>query len=116
LNLLNNAVDSIDQGGGTVTVRTRLADNGSVLLEVQDTGIGIAEANLSRIFDPFYTTKPVGQSTGLGLSICYGIINKLGGDISVRSAKQQGTTFTVNLPRPKESVRAGQGQSGDSAS
>jgi len=116
LNLLNNAVDSIDQGGGTVTVRTRLADNGSVLLEVQDTGIGIAEANLSRIFDPFYTTKPVGQGTGLGLSICYGIINKLGGDISVRSAKQQGTTFTVNLPRPKESVRAGQGQSGDSAS
>ena len=60
--------------------------------------MGIAPANLPRIFDPFYTTKPVGQGTGLGLSICYGIVKKLGGDIKVRSAKQKGTAFTVILP------------------
>ncbi|MFH1091312.1 MAG: HAMP domain-containing sensor histidine kinase, partial [Pseudomonadota bacterium] len=65
---------------------------------VADTGRGIPEAILSRIFDPFFTTKPVGQGTGLGLSICFGIISKLGGDISVRSAVRQGTVFTVRLP------------------
>jgi two-component system NtrC family sensor kinase len=63
-------------------------------VEVADDGIGIAEANLPRIFDPFYTTKPVGQGTGLGLSICYGIVKKLGGDIGVQSAKEKGTTFS----------------------
>jgi len=107
LNLLNNAVDSIDQRGGTVTVRTDQGKDGKVRLEVEDTGIGIAEANLSRIFDPFYTTKPVGQGTGLGLSICYGIINKLGGEISVRSAKGKGTAFTVKLPGPKPAAGPG---------
>lgn len=97
LNLVNNAVDAIDSEGGEVKVITA-RQNGKVRLTVTDTGIGIAQANLSRIFDPFYTTKPVGQGTGLGLSICYGIINKLGGDIKVASAKGKGSRFTVLLP------------------
>jgi two-component system NtrC family sensor kinase len=95
-------VDAISSEGGTVTVTTRL-ENGSVRMSVSDTGIGIADANLARIFDPFYTTKPVGQGTGLGLSICYGIINKLGGEIKVTSAKGKGSTFTVILPARQES-------------
>ena len=97
LNLFNNSVDAIGGSGGIITVRSRLQD-GNIEVEVEDNGMGIAPANLARIFDPFYTTKPVGQGTGLGLSICYGIIKKLGGDIRVRSAKQKGTTFTIVLP------------------
>ncbi|MCF8042163.1 MAG: two-component sensor histidine kinase [Desulfarculaceae bacterium] len=102
LNLVNNAVDAISSEGGTVKVTTSL-ENGAVRMSVSDTGIGIADANLARIFDPFYTTKPVGQGTGLGLSICYGIINKLGGEITVTSAKGKGSTFTVILPARQDS-------------
>jgi len=97
LNLMNNAVDSIGKGGGMVRVSTkRLGD--AIELAVSDTGEGIPEANLSRIFDPFYTTKAVGHGTGLGLSICYGIIKKMGGDISVRSTVGHGTTFYLVWP------------------
>ncbi|MBU1277389.1 MAG: two-component sensor histidine kinase [Proteobacteria bacterium] len=102
LNLVNNAVDAINSEGGTVTVTTS-HENDTAKLSVSDTGIGIADANLARIFDPFYTTKPVGQGTGLGLSICYGIINKLGGEIKVASAKGKGSTFTVILPTRQDS-------------
>ncbi len=105
LNLVNNAVDAINAEGGTVRVTTS-RENATVRLSVSDTGIGIAEANLARIFDPFYTTKPVGQGTGLGLSICYGIVNKLGGEIKVTSAKGKGSTFTVLLPVPPDSPPA----------
>ncbi|MCF8034908.1 MAG: two-component sensor histidine kinase [Desulfarculaceae bacterium] len=105
LNLVNNAVDAIDSEGGVVSVRSN-PDNGWVRLTVSDTGIGIAPANLARIFDPFYTTKPVGQGTGLGLSICYGIINKLGGEIKVTSAKGKGSTFVVLLPAISQSEAA----------
>jgi len=97
LNLVNNAVDAIDSEGGEVKVITT-QEGEMVKLTISDTGIGIAPANLARIFDPFYTTKPVGQGTGLGLSICYGIINKLGGEIKVTSAKGKGSTFIVMLP------------------
>ncbi len=97
LNLANNALDAMDKSGGTLTIRTRAARE-HVELEVEDTGVGIAQSNLLRLFDPFYTTKPVGKSTGLGLSICYGIVKKLSGDIRVESAKGKGTTFTIELP------------------
>ena len=97
LNLMNNAVDSIGKGGGIVTVGTKRQGD-TIELMVSDTGEGIPEANLARIFDPFFTTKPVGHGTGLGLSICYGIIKKMGGDISVRSIVEHGTTFSVVLP------------------
>jgi len=97
LNLINNALDAMEKGGGTIDISTRL-DGKNVVLEVSDTGKGIPEANLSRMFDPFFTTKPVGKGTGLGLSICYGIIKKLGGDISVDSQVDEGTTFRVSIP------------------
>ena len=98
LNLVNNAIDAIERPGGTVTVTTRSVGD-EVVLEVQDTGKGIPEANLGRIFDPFFTTKPVGQGTGLGLPICYGIVEKMGGRITVESEIEKGTTFTVFMPR-----------------
>ena len=100
LNLLNNSVDAMTSSGGIIRISTQTSD-GQIILTIADNGIGIAEANLARIFDPFYTTKPVGQGTGLGLSICYGIIKKLGGDIQVQSAKGRGTTFTISLPAAK---------------
>ncbi len=105
LNLLNNSVDAMDSSGGNIHLSTQLNDD-QILLKIADNGIGIAEANLARIFDPFYTTKPVGQGTGLGLSICYGIIKKLGGDIQVQSAKGQGTTFSIFLPISKDKTGA----------
>ena len=68
------------------------------MAEVRDSGAGMAEAELSKIFEPFYTTKPPGRGTGLGLSICYGIIQQHRGRIAVDSAPGQGSTFRVYLP------------------
>lgn len=97
LNLINNALDAMEKTGGVIDITSRV--NGSfVVVDVADNGPGIAKANLTRIFDPFYTTKPVGKGTGLGLSICYGIIKKMGGDITVNSAKGVGATFHVHIP------------------
>jgi len=94
-------VDAMEKDGGTITVTTACrADH--LVVEVEDSGPGIPPANLDRIFDPFYTTKPVGKGTGLGLSICYGIIKKMGGDIHVRSVMDHGTTFTIEVPIRKE--------------
>ena len=101
LNLINNAVDAMEKEGGAITVTTRRKED-HLVVEVADTGPGIPPANLDRIFDPFYTTKPVGKGTGLGLSICYGIIKKMGGDIRVHSAMDEGTIFTIEIPIPKE--------------
>jgi two-component system, NtrC family, sensor kinase len=97
LNLINNAIDAIGPNGGNVEITTRVDDH-HVVVDVGDTGQGIPKANLVRIFDPFFTTKPVGKGTGLGLSICYGIIKKLGGDITVNSSVGLGTTFHLHFP------------------
>jgi two-component system, NtrC family, sensor kinase len=97
LNLINNALDAMEKTGGTLEVSARQeADH--ILIDVADNGPGIPRANLARIFDPFFTTKPVGSGTGLGLSICYGIIHKMGGEISVKSAVDVGTTFQIRIP------------------
>ena len=101
LNLINNAVDAMERQGGEIVVATRREKN-QLVIEVRDTGPGIPPANLDRIFDPFYTTKPVGKGTGLGLSICYGIIKKMGGDISVDSTMDEGTTFVIKIPVREE--------------
>ena len=98
LNLINNALDAMKGEGGDLTISSS-ADDESVRIRVEDTGHGIPQANLARIFDPFFTTKPVGKGTGLGLSICYGIIKKMGGDITVSSVVDKGTVFTMILPR-----------------
>jgi signal transduction histidine kinase len=96
MNLLTNAEQAIPVHG-TITLRTGV-DGDSVWFEVQDTGCGIAPDKLSRIFEPFYTSKPVGQGTGLGLSISFGIVQRHGGTISVKSAPGAGSTFRVTLP------------------
>jgi two-component system, NtrC family, sensor kinase len=98
MNLINNSLDAIDSSkGGNVTIATRIRD-GFVVIDVADDGPGIPEAYLQRIFDPFFTTKPPGKGTGLGLSICYGIVSKMGGEISVNSAPELGTAFHILLP------------------
>lgn len=101
LNLINNAIDAIGAAGGTVEITTRV-DGNKIVVDVADTGHGIPQSVMARIFDPFFTTKPVGKGTGLGLSICYGIIKKMGGDITVNSAVNMGTAFHVHLPLPPE--------------
>jgi two-component system NtrC family sensor kinase len=102
LNLINNAVDAMDsKGGGTIDITSRL-DEDNIIINFSDNGPGIHRNNLARIFDPFFTTKPVGKGTGLGLSICYGIIKKMGGEIDVKSVINEGTTFSIRIPIPKD--------------
>jgi two-component system NtrC family sensor kinase len=101
LNLINNSCDAIDARGGTIEISTRKTKDHTVV-DVTDDGPGIPQPNLARIFDPFFTTKPVGKGTGLGLSICYGIVKKIGGDITVNSAVGVGTTFHVYIPLAPE--------------
>lgn len=97
VNLIENARDAMPSGG-TVSIRTRNGPIGMVTLEVSDNGMGIAPENLSKLFTPFFTTKPIGIGTGLGLAIIYGIIKLHRGQINVRSELEKGTTFTINLP------------------
>ncbi|HJR27441.1 MAG TPA: ATP-binding protein [Pseudomonas sp.] len=97
MNLIVNASQAMGPKRGTITLRTGL-EGETVSIEVADTGSGIEPECLQKIFDPFYTTKPVGQGTGLGLSLSYGIVKKHRGDISVRSEVGVGTTFRVELP------------------
>jgi signal transduction histidine kinase len=101
LNLLMNACDALG-GKGTIRIRTRVRTSAGaatgVRLEFHDDGPGIAPEAQGRIFEPFYTTKPVGQGTGLGLSISYGIVERHGGRMLVGSAPGEGTTFVIELP------------------
>jgi len=96
-NLILNARDAIPDGG-RITVSTDTAEDGSLIAEISDTGIGIAPENVAKIYDPFYTTKGVGQGTGLGLAVSYGIIQEHAGRIIVDSLPGRGTTFRIILP------------------
>jgi CheY-like chemotaxis protein len=97
LNLLTNAVQAMSPGGGVLRVRSYLAE-GSVRLEVTDTGPGICAEARAHIFEPFFTTKKEGEGTGLGLSVSYGIVTAHGGTIEVVETGVGGTTFRVALP------------------
>ncbi len=103
LNLFLNARDAMPKGGW-LSIETRLSGD-RVVVKIGDTGGGIDKENLSRIYDPFFTTKPIGQGTGLGLSITYGIIREHGGVITCDSAEGQGTIFTLALPLQQASSR-----------
>lgn len=98
LNLVVNAAQAMGEQRGKITLRTGMADDHTVKLEVEDTGNGIAPDTLSRIFDPFFTTKAVGKGTGLGLSLAYGIVQKHKGRIEVDTELGRGTCFRVLLP------------------
>jgi signal transduction histidine kinase len=97
MNLLMNAVQAIEVHG-KITIRTG-QEGDNVWVEIEDTGSGIDPQNLNRVFDAFFTTKPIGKGTGLGLSLSYSIVQKHGGKIELRSELGKGTTFKVVLPQ-----------------
>ncbi len=96
LNLLMNSRDFMPEGGKIVINGSRNGD--FIILDFMDTGIGIEPDSLSKVFDPFYTTKKDGAGSGLGLSVCYGIIKNHGGSINARNRREGGAQFTVKLP------------------
>ncbi len=108
LNLINNAVYAM-KGGGTISVSTRLLDDGKwIEIRVSDTGSGIMKEHRKNIFDPLFTTKKVGDGTGLGLSVSYGIITRHRGTITFQTkteeeSKEHGTTFIITLPAMADS-------------
>jgi two-component system, NtrC family, sensor histidine kinase HydH len=104
INLLTNAIEATPAGGRVEVSGTRRPDNGrqGVVIEVRDTGSGIAEDVLPRIFDPFFSTKSTRQGAGLGLAICRDLVRSNGSEIQVASRPGEGTTFTVWLPEAKE--------------
>ena len=96
MNLLVNAAQSMKEKG-EITIQTR-ATNSHVEIKISDTGCGITEEDLKRIYDPFFTTKPVGKGTGLGLNVSFNIVKKHNGAIHATSEVGRGTTFTIALP------------------
>jgi len=102
LNLFLNARDAMPKGGW-VSIATHVED-GQAVIEVGDTGAGIQADHLSRIYDPFFTTKPIGQGTGLGLSITYGIVREHGGVITCESAEGKGTVFRLHFPLAQDAA------------
>lgn len=119
MNLCSNAFYSMREKGGTLTIILEQKSSEKcgdldvgfgdtcLCLTVQDTGVGMEDATLQRIFNPFFTTKEPGEGTGMGLSVVLGIVQDLGGDVQVESAIDKGTTFSIFLPL------AGQGGNGD---
>jgi two-component system cell cycle sensor histidine kinase/response regulator CckA len=100
-NLLGNAAEAIPEGDVAhqeIHISTRTSAAGDAVVEIHDSGVGIPHEVLTRVFDAFFTTKPVGTGTGLGLSICRAQLQALGGDITAQSAPGAGTTFRVTLP------------------
>ncbi len=103
LNLFNNAIDAITErhgaSGGSLRINVHPDNsNRQIMIQIRDNGMGISPENLKKIFSPFFTTKPVGKGTGLGLAVCFGIIDNMGGKIEVESEKGKGTTFIIHLP------------------
>jgi len=95
-NLILNAIQAMPEGG-ELTLRTSVDSNGQVKIEVQDTGCGISQENMHKLFTPFFTTKGKGKGVGLGLPVAYGIIQRHQGRIEVQSEEGKGTTFTIYL-------------------
>jgi len=106
LNLINNAFYAVDEKKKqnlngyepTVTISTK-KEKDNIEIKVKDNGNGIPKKVLDKIFQPFFTTKPTGQGTGLGLSLSYDIVNAHGGKLSVDTKEERGTEFTMQLPK-----------------
>jgi len=101
LNIVLNASQAMNENG-LLKVRS-FNDENQIHIEIEDNGCGIEKEHLKHIFEPFFTTKEVGQGTGLGMSICYDIIKKHGGNITIKSEVDKGTTFHIILPILRES-------------
>jgi signal transduction histidine kinase len=97
LHLLINAAQALEERPGLVTLTTAY-EAPSVVVRIQDTGQGISAEHLPRVFDPFFTTRPVGGGTGMGLAVCYGIVARHGGSIAIESRAGTGTNVSVHLP------------------
>ncbi len=96
-----------ERARGEIVITTRLeGEPDRILVDVADNGSGLKEEDLTRVFDPFFTTREVGQGTGLGLSVCYGIVREHGGHITARNRPTGGAEFTVELPVMAESLIA----------
>jgi two-component system, NtrC family, sensor kinase len=101
MNLISNAAEAIEAGGDERFLRIQtkqLREKECVSVSIADTGVGIPKKNLSKLFEPFFSTKKKGKGVGLGLSVAYGIIQEHGGSIQVQSEEGRGTTFTLELP------------------
>ena len=99
LNLLFNAMEAMPEGGRLRITSGSDQENKRIVVEIEDSGQGIAEKDLDRIFEPFFTTKPDGQGTGLGLSIAYNVVKSHLGDIKVQSRRENGCRFTLTFPQ-----------------
>jgi len=103
MNLFINAGHAVVGSNGQLYIESKQVNN-YIQITVTDNGCGIKQEHIKHIFDPFFTTKPVGEGTGLGMSICYDIIKKHGGDISVKSELNVGTTVTIKIPLRQKAI------------
>lgn len=97
VNILDNSIQAMPDGSGDICIESSY-NNGRIKVKIADSGIGIPQKNISRVFDPFFSTKDVGIGTGLGLSICYGIITQHNGSIDIESREGEGTIVAIALP------------------
>ncbi|MBI4844347.1 MAG: HAMP domain-containing protein [Nitrospirae bacterium] len=106
LNIIKNAIDAMEDGVIEITTGMKSRESRDIIMvSIRDTGHGIPEEIQKNIFEPFFTTKQKGKGTGLGLSITYGLVKRLGGNISVKSRVNEGTTFFVEIPVKAEAVK-----------
>jgi signal transduction histidine kinase len=101
MNLISNAVEALEsrQGDRILTIETQyFPPKSSIAVSFKDTGVGIPPENLSKLFEPFFSTKKKGKGVGLGLSVAYGIIQEHGGSIQAQSEEGKWTTFSIELP------------------
>ena len=98
LNIAANARDAMPEGGSFIVSARRASDAAELELSLSDTGCGMPKSVRAKVFEPFYTTKPAGSGTGLGLAVTHAVVEKSGGTIAVESAGDEGTTFVIRLP------------------
>ncbi|HVJ16646.1 MAG TPA: ATP-binding protein [Polyangiaceae bacterium] len=113
VNLIANAIDAMGEGGTLTLTTARQGDD--FVITVGDTGCGIPHHLKERVFEPFFTTRPVGQGTGLGLAIAYALVRKHGGSLELDSVEGRGTVATIRLPQgDRDGKRDASGRQGGS--